>query len=233
MRNQRLQGYLIHARKYRERSYIIHFFSHEYGRVDGVVRQSIPPLFQPVILNASGRSDLKNFNQIEIQNQPVFLQGEAYFCGFYLNELLLKLSPLEEALPNIYLQYHKTIHELQYLADYRQDQVFLKQLLRQFEQVFLKELGYDIDFRLDYLGCPISEQKSYEFVFTQGFVETKKNNSFQGQDILSLSNLAQPTFNAIQLFILGRLYKITINHLLGDRPLKSRQLWLQYNQIQR
>ncbi|SDB87329.1 DNA repair protein RecO [Acinetobacter boissieri] len=232
MRNQCLHGYVIHARKYKERSHIIHFFSQEYGRIDGVVRQALPPLFQPVVLYASGKSELKTFNQLEIDHQPIFLQGEAYFCGFYLNELLLKLCPLEDALIQLYQQYHCTIDALQYLHKNSQDKNYLKQSLRQFEYVLLKELGYDIDFSVDHLGQPLIEQAHYQFFVDQGFVQSNLNQSFQGKDLLSLLSFPTVSLTNVQLLILGRLYRQMISHLLGDRPLKSRQLWLQYYQNQ-
>ncbi len=43
MRNEILHGYLIHHRKYRERSHIVHLFTREHGRVDGILRQMPPP----------------------------------------------------------------------------------------------------------------------------------------------------------------------------------------------
>ncbi len=36
MRNEVLHGYLIHHRKYRERSHIVHLFTQEHGRVDWI-----------------------------------------------------------------------------------------------------------------------------------------------------------------------------------------------------
>ena len=43
MRNELLHGYLIHHRKYRDRSHIVHLFTQEHGRVDGILRQTPPP----------------------------------------------------------------------------------------------------------------------------------------------------------------------------------------------
>ena len=90
MRNEVLHGYLIHHRKYRERSHIVHLFTQEYGRVDGILRQMPPPQYQPIRLQASGKSELKNFTKLEIVNQPIFFFGDAFFSGFYLNEILLR-----------------------------------------------------------------------------------------------------------------------------------------------
>lgn len=233
MRNQCLHGYVIHARKYKERSHIVHLFSQEFGRIDGVVRQALPPLFQPIVLYASGKSELKTFNQLEICHQPIFLQGEAYFCGFYLNELLLKLCPFEDAFIRLYQQYHFTIDALQYLHTYNQNNTYLKQLLRQFEYVLLKDLGYDIDFSVDHLGQPLLVDAHYQFFINQGFVLTTQNNFFKGQELLLLQSISPNLLlTDQQLFILGRIYRQMISHLLGDRPLKSRQLWLQYYQNQ-
>jgi recombinational DNA repair protein (RecF pathway) len=33
-------NYMIHHRKYREKSHIVHLFTQEYGRVDGILRQT-------------------------------------------------------------------------------------------------------------------------------------------------------------------------------------------------
>ena len=98
MRNEVLHGYLIHHRKYREKSHIVHLFTQEYGRVDGILRQTPPPQYQPIRLQATGKSELKNFTKLEILNQPVFFHGDAFFAGFYLNEIVLRLCPLEEAM---------------------------------------------------------------------------------------------------------------------------------------
>ena len=95
MRNEVLHGYFIFFFKYRDRSHIVHLFTQEYGRVDGILRQTPPPQYQPIRLQATGKSELKNFTKLEILNQPVFFHGDAFFAGFYLNEIVLRLCPLE------------------------------------------------------------------------------------------------------------------------------------------
>ena len=82
MRNEVLHGYLIHHRKYRDRSHIVHLFTQEYGRIDGILRQTPPPQYQPIRLQASGKSELKNFTKLEIVNQPIFFSGMHSFQDF-------------------------------------------------------------------------------------------------------------------------------------------------------
>lgn len=236
MRNEVLHGYLIHHRKYRERSHIVHLFTQEYGRVDGILRQPPPPQYQPITLQATGKSDLKNFTKLEIINQPVFFFGDAFFAGFYLNEILLRLCPLEEAMPNSFQQYHETLGQLQHLANHPEPNTFLKQILRQFEYVLLEELGYAIEYDIDARQQAIQTELFYQFHLNEGFVAvaTGASGRLAGTQILNMHDYEKGRdFNPEQLQLLGKLYRQMISSLLGDRPLKSRQLWIQNFQIKK
>ena len=236
MRNEVLHGYLIHHRKYRERSHIVHLFTQEYGRVDGILRQTPPPQYQPICLQASGKSELKNFSKLEIVNQPIFFFGDAFFSGFYLNELLLRLSPLEVEMPQSFLQYAKTLEQLQKLATHENADLFLRQILRQFEHEFLDDLGYAIDFSVDSNQAEIVSQFHYQFQLSDGFIPIVQasRSTVSGAQILSMQTYEKGgEFNPEQLQLLSRLYRQVITSLLGDRPLKSRQLWVQNAQTHR
>ncbi|MEB6666917.1 DNA repair protein RecO C-terminal domain-containing protein [Acinetobacter vivianii] len=233
MRNEVLHGYLIHHRKYREKSHIVHLFTQEYGRVDGILRQIPPPQYQPICLQATGKSELKNFTKLEILNQPVFFHGDAFFAGFYLNEIVLRLCPLEEALPQTFEQYQLTLLQLQQLASHEQASLFLRQILRQFEHVLLQELGYAIDFSVDANQQDILPLRHYQFQLNDGFlpVAQASRSTLSGTLIASMQNHEDgQDFSHEQLQLLGKLYRQMISSLLGDRPLKSRQLWIQSTQ---
>ncbi|WP_312049337.1 DNA repair protein RecO [Acinetobacter courvalinii] len=233
MRNEVLHGYLIHHRKYREKSHIVHLFTQEYGRVDGILRQIPPPQYQPICLQATGKSELKNFTKLEILNQPVFFHGDAFFAGFYLNEIVLRLCPLEEAMPQTFEQYQLTLLQLQQLASHEQASLFLRQILRQFEHVLLQELGYAIDFSVDANQQQILPLRHYQFQLNDGFlpVAQASRSTLSGTLIASMQNYEDgQDFSHEQLKLLGKLYRQMISSLLGDRPLKSRQLWIQSTQ---
>ena len=233
MRNEVLHGYLIHHRKYRERSHIVHLFTQEHGRVDGIIRQTPPPQYQPITLQASGKSVLKNFSKLEILNQPIFFYGDAFFSGFYLNEIILRLCPLEEALPETFEQYHLTLQHLQKLSENTQTDLFLRQILRQFEHALLEELGYPLDYAHDSNQHEIIQNQRYQFQLSEGFTPVVHTSSatLLGQQILSMANYEKGRdFSAEQLQLLAKLYRQMITSLLGDRPLKSRQLWIQNSQ---
>lgn len=233
MRNEVLHGYLIHHRKYREKSHIVHLFTQEYGRVDGILRQIPPPQYQPICLQATGKSELKNFTKLEILNQPVFFHGDAFFAGFYLNEIVLRLCPLEEAMPQTFEQYQLTLLQLQQLASHEQASLFLRQILRQFEHVLLQELGYAIDFSVDANQQQIMPLRHYQFQLNDGFLPVAEvsRSTLSGTLIASMQNYEDgQDFSHEQLQLLGKLYRQMISSLLGDRPLKSRQLWIQSTQ---
>lgn len=230
MRNEVLHGYLIHHRKYRDRSHIVHLFSQEYGRIDGILRQMPAPQYQPICLQAAGKSDLKNFSKLEIVSQPVFFYGDAFFAGFYLNEILLRLCPIEEPMPESFQQYHTTITALQRLSAHPEPSTYLKQILRQFEHVLLEELGYALSFDVDAQQQQIQPQQLYQFHLNEGFIKVGHRSSatLTGEQILTMCDYVKGhDFNTEQLQLLSRLYRQLIAALLGDRPLKSRQLWIQ------
>ncbi|WP_287912607.1 DNA repair protein RecO [Acinetobacter sp.] len=230
MRNEILHGYLIHHRKYRERSHIVHLFTQEHGRVDGILRQTPPPQYQPITLQASGKSELKNFSKLEILNQPIFFYGDAFFSGFYLNEIILRLCPLEEMMPETFQQYHITLQHLQNLAEHPQADLFLRQILRQFEHALLEELGFPLDYEHDSNQQMITTAQRYQFQLSEGFMPVAHSSSstLLGQQILSMASYEKGRdFSPEQLQLLTKLYRQMITSLLGDRPLKSRQLWIQ------
>ena len=236
MRNEVLHGYLIHHRKYREKSHIVHLFTQEHGRVDGILRQTPPPQYQPICIQASGKFELKNFSKLEIVNQPIFFFGDAFFSGFYLNEVLLRLCPLEVEMPQTFAQYAYTLEQLQLMSSQENPDLFLRQILRRFEHELLEELGYALDYSTDSNQQPIQENENYQFHLTDGFLPVVKASraSLLGQHILSMCDYEKGReFSPEQLQLLTKLYRQMITSLLGDRPLKSRQLWIQNSQTQR
>ena len=236
MRNEILHGYLIHHRKYRDRSHIVHLFTQEHGRVDGILRQTPPPQYQPICLQASGKSELKNFSKLEIVNQPIFFHGDAFFSGFYLNQVLLRLCPLEVEMPQTFIQYSKTLEQLQKLSQQSDQNLYLRQILRQFEHELLEDLGYAIDFSVDSNQEEISSEMNYQFQLNDGFLATAQasRSAVSGALIKTMMQYEKGgEFNLEQLQLLTKLYRQVITSLLGDRPLKSRQLWVQNAQTHR
>lgn len=237
MRKEPLSGYVVHSRPYRETSRIVHFFSLEHGRVDGVCRGKVPASYQLFQVFASGNQSLKTFTGFEEQTAAHILQADALIAGFYLNELLLRLLPVEEAMPQLWLSYQHTVRELSRLQA-KGALANLKSLLRLFEYVLITELGYGLDFRTDHLGAPIEIKCTYTFDPDEGF--HRGNHGFLGQTILRAAELLTAGQSglpmseywqdpAIQQF-LSRVFRLQIHRLLDGQPIRSRALWLTRSQ---
>ncbi len=220
MRNEPLHGYVLHQRAYRENSKLVSFLSFEAGRVDGVARQSVPSLYQPTLLFATGKSALKTFAKAETVGSAKILVGDALFAGFYLNELLVRLLPHQEALPEVVTAYAQA---LQALAD----QQSLIATLRRFELVLLSQLGYAIDFKNDRLGMPIQPHLLYRYQRDEGFSVNPSGET--GQSLLAMNEREEdiPTTIAPEsLAMLTRVLRGALSAQLGEKPLKSRALWI-------
>lgn len=226
MRNQLLHGYVIHHRKYREKSYIIHIFSQEYGRIDGILRHNPPAQYQAIRLLATGKHELKNFSQPENTQAPVLFTGDAFFLGFYLNELLLKLAPIEQEMPHTFEQYQQAIYRLQQLSQSQQINDEVLSILRHFEHGLLQDLGYLPDFSCDAQQQHIIAKKYYDYHLNQGF-NLSTQGRYLGADIYAMQQVDNELPSA-QLKFLTQLYRQILHALLGDRPLRSRQLWIQH-----
>lgn len=229
MRQQLLHGYVLHQRAYRERSQLVHFFSLEFGRVDGVARQHLPPLYQPTLLYATGKTSLKTFSKIEQAGSVYTLTGPALFAGFYLNELLVKLLPAEESCPQLFAAYGLALEQLMSLdADPAQANRVLRVILRKFEQVLIETLGYTPRFDVDADDLPIEPQLYYRYRAGVGFELASTGE--QGELLLSYQADAS-TWSVPVISMLTRVYRVIIHHLLGDQPLRSRELWQSQRQL--
>ena len=82
-----------------------------------------------------GKSELKTVARLESAGPAHWLDGQALFSGMYLNELLIRLLPAEDAHPALFEHYVATLPAL---AEHRP----LEPLLRAFEWRLLDELGY-------------------------------------------------------------------------------------------
>src|SRR6187455_1294129 len=114
LRRDEQPAYVLHTYAYRETSLIVEAFTAEYGRVALVARGAKRPRsemrgllqgFQPLLLSWSGANELKTLQKAEWRGGMPLPGGSALLCGFYLNELLLKLLAREDAHPQLYASY--------------------------------------------------------------------------------------------------------------------------------
>src|SRR4249920_914619 len=111
-------AFVLHTFAYRETSVIVEAFTANYGRVALVARGAKRPRselrgllqgFQPLLLSWAGQQELKTLIKAEWRGGLALPRGSALLCGFYLNELLLKLLPREDPHPELYDEYHAAL----------------------------------------------------------------------------------------------------------------------------
>src|SRR5689334_7971090 len=100
------RAYILHAQPYRETSLLLETFSRAHGKVAMVARGARRPrsllrgvllAFQPVSVAWFGKAEVRTLTTAEWLGGIPLLRGEALLCGYYLNELLLKLLPREDS----------------------------------------------------------------------------------------------------------------------------------------
>ena len=164
-------GYVLHTYPYRETSLIVEAFTESHGRVAMVARGAKRPRselrgvlqgFQPLLLSWFGQQELKTLVRAEWRGGLPLVAGSALLCGFYLNELLLKLLPREDAHPALYASYERALADLAAGAPQAP-------LLRCFELDLVAALGYALSLTHDAdTGAPIEQDARYHYAFDRG-----------------------------------------------------------------
>lgn len=222
-------AFILHTRPFRDNSMILDCLTENYGRLSLLAKGVRSPKskqkqlcqpFRPVWISWQGKSQLKTLTEIEAQAPSYNLLGKYLFSGFYLNELLTRLLLERDPCPEIFHRYHSALLQLTSEAS-------LEPLLRHSELGFLHDLGYSVNLQLDSItGLPLDENNWYRYVPEQGLVATQADNSsecFQGGCLLAISR--DDYSNVETLRQAKRLTRSLLRPLIGNKPLKSRELF--------
>lgn len=217
-----LHAYFLHTRPYRESSVLADLFVAELGRIGGVWRRakrSAPQLFQPLLVELQGNGELKTVRQIEPAGPALMLAGNALFSGFYLNELLNRLLPRDEIQSSLFVTYAQVLGELA-------EGAMVESRLRYFEQQLLETLGFGIDYTHDAeSNAMVAEALHYDFHPERGFSRVSPGQpGFSGAVLLQLAQGEKESPESLQ--VLKQIHRRALARLLGNKPLKSRELFL-------
>lgn len=240
--------YILHSYPYQENSLILQCLSLERGLIRILSKgarsskKNLLSLLQPFqLLSISyvGKSDLLILTGVElsitseVENYSVasgekpLLSGQSVYCAYYVNELYMRLLIAEEANTQLFALYQRTIENL-----YQKDTLELT--LRIFEINFLHLLGYQPNLEHDILsGNKISKNSKYYFDAVSGAYEVNttltkvntKNCIVSGKTLLAIKShnfTQQQTLKESKL-----LFRHLLLYLLGDKPLKSREVYKQ------
>ena len=228
---------MIHRRAYRETSMLVDFFCKEQGKVSAVAkgvrnaksdkRSLLQPL-QFLSFEVSGRSSLKTLGSIEANEKSIALSGNMLYCAFYINELLSRTLPEAEPFAALFESYQINLAKLFAIqnAGLEDAEALLKvqPMLRQFEFSLLEMLGYLPDLSLDVSSDkPLLDEHHYQFDSAQGLLASKIVG--QGMRGLHIKQMLAQEWNEHSLQVAKRIVRLALSPLLGDKPLKSRELF--------
>lgn len=223
-------GFILHTYPFKETSVVAEVFTRSHGRVGVIARGARRPAsalrglmqpFTPLLLSWFGKAELKTLHAAEWQGGLIAPQGRALMCGFYLNELLLRLLARGDAHEVLYERYVDTLDQLaaeSTTIDY-------ERILRRFEKNLLSEVGYGATFDVDAeSGAPIEAGLRYVFQPERGALRAagQPGCPVSGQTLIDLAadRFEQPA----TLAEAKSLMRTLINHTLGAKPLYTRQL---------
>jgi len=229
-------GYVLHTYPFRETSLVVEAFTRSHGRVAMIARGAKRPrsalrgsimAFQPLGLSWSGRGELRLLLRAEWQGGQQRLQGRALLCGFYLNELLLKLLPREDAHEKLFLDYQTALARLAAEPD-------PGAVLRRFEKALLRELGYALPLAGDGAGgIEIDPGKSYAYDPERGPVAlngaAQTGLVLSGRTLLAIVN--DDYSDPLTLQQAKALMRLLISHRLEQKPLNSRRIFEELRQL--
>lgn len=210
-----VHGWLLMRRPQGNTSLVAELFTLEAGRMDLLARggRKNPMLqpFRPLWLSWAGRGNLPTLRQVESVGAAMGLAGMSLWCGFYVNELLLRLLPRAEPAPLLFASYGSTLAALhEHDAPQRQ--------LRAFELALLAECGYALELQQDVDGRRLLETACYR-LGADGLELSQQG--FAGHHLLAF---AAGEWNADIARTSRDLLRAALARQLGPAPLKSREL---------
>jgi len=228
-------GFVLHSYPYKETSLIVEVFSRRFGRVGLLARGARRPrsamrgvllAFHPLRLTWTATAELGTLMAVEWGGGQKMLSGIALMCGFYVNELLLRLLPRDDPHEALFDAYGETLARLSAAAALARPSAGAAQaaVLRGFERRMLAELGYAPVLDRDAAnGAAIEPAKHYAYEPERGPVETRRSD---GDSVISgrtLLDMAADNYESTRTREQARrLMRTLIADRLGGQDLHTR-----------
>ena len=234
---QRIDGasaFLLHAYPYSETSLVLDVFARDHGRLPILARGARRPRsalrgvligFQLLELGWFGAGEVKTLAKAEWCGGVPLLQGRCLLLGYYLNELLLKLLPREDAHAELFDSYTDAVGALANGAADAPE-------LRRFEKSLLKEIGYGLTLSTDAAGAAVLPDRQYRYLIERGLIPVEGGGglTLSGKTLLDMEadDYRDPCTLAESKLLMRQL----VAQQLGDKPLQSRRVFVDLQELQ-
>ncbi|QYF92578.1 DNA repair protein RecO [Massilia sp. PAMC28688] len=228
-------AFVLHSYPYKETSLIVDMFTRDHGRIGLVAKGAKRPhsklrgvlqTFQPLQAAWSGKAELRTMIDAEWVGGMLPLEKTALLCGFYLNELLVKLLARDDPHPALFDHYVSTLNQLAHNEP-------APIVLRKFERALLKETGVAADLTrctatrarvlpaADYVVDPERGARPVQAADTWPVVSGKTLLDMEREDYADPATQAQSK----------QLMRFLLAHHLGGAPLNTRQILIDLLQL--
>ena len=228
-----LRALVLHRRDYSNTSLLVELFAEGLGRFPAIAKgarrgrtptSALLQPFQPLWIGVVGRGEVLTLTRTEAAGRPFILAGPALPCGFYLNEVLMRLLGRHDPQDALFAFYHAALTQL---AD--GDQV--ESTLRRFELRLLDALGYapSLDQTADD-GGSVEPDRHYLVEPGRGTrpaTDAESGERNRGATLLAL--VRGDPLGAHQLREARGLLRRLLQPHLGPKPLKSRELFRRWH----
>jgi len=225
-------AFVLHKRPYRETSELVELFTLSLGRVGCVARGANRrrrggtlsqrlQLFRPILVAVQGRSELRTLAQVEDVSLAHYLSGDGFYAASYVNELLLRVLPMEDAYPEVFAAYAELLPYFSYADEW-------PWRLCRFEWMLIEALGGAFDLLLDSeSGDQVKVDGHYALKPDQGWVALHGQGddaAVNGRWIRQFSEGSPAIWGSREA---KELCRSLLRNFVGNKPFRSRILWKQ------
>lgn len=228
-------GFVLHSYPYKETSLIVDVLSRDYGRIALIAKGAKRPhsrlrgalqTFQPLSVGWTGKSEVRTLTGAEWVGGMLPLEKSALLCGFYLNELLVRLLARDDPHPALFDRYVAALNQLAHDEP-------APIVLRRFELALLRETG--VAGNITYSNTTrktVETDQVYVVDPERGPREATPSDTWPrvaGKTLLDmeLDDYADPATQSQSKFLM----RFLLAHHLGGKPLNTRQILIDLLQL--
>ncbi|WP_233575551.1 DNA repair protein RecO [Noviherbaspirillum saxi] len=228
-------AFVLHSYPYKETSLIVDVFSRDYGRVALVAKGAKRPhsklrgvlqTFQPLSVGWTGKAEIRTLTDAEWIGGLLPLEKAALLCGFYLNELLVKLLARDDPHPGLFDHYVATLNQLAHDEP-------APIVLRKFERALLKETGVAGTLSMDSVsGQPVISDETYVVDPERGPRPAHASDNSPRVSGKTLLDMEREDYTDATTQLQSKfLMRFLLAHHLGGTPLNTRQILIDLTQL--
>jgi DNA repair protein RecO (recombination protein O) len=228
-------GFVLHSYPYKETSLIVDVFTRDHGRVALVAKGAKRPhsklrgvlqTFQPLTVSWSGKAEVRTLIDAEWIGGLLPLEKSALLCGFYLNELLVKMLARDDAHSVLFDHYVATLNQLAH-----EEPAAI--VLRKFERALLKEIGVIGDWRVcTASGEPVLAERMYVVDPERGPRQSRASDTAPQVAGKTLLDMEQEDYGDLATQTQSKfLMRFLLAHHLHGAPLNTRQILIDLLQL--